>query len=685
MSSFDMKKLQAVLSLLLFLVAAPAALAQVGVIERVSVASDGTQGNIDSLIPTRRGPAVPSFDGRFVAFESGANNLVAGDTNGVADVFVRDTCLAAPPGCMPSTVRVSVASDGTQADGQSDTVSLSPDGRFVVFDSNASNLVSADTNGVRDIFVHDRDTDEDGIFDESGTIATVRVSVASDGTQGNSGSFEPFVDVAAVRQQAISADGRFVAFASDADNLIAADTNGVTDIFVHDRDADEDTIFDEPAAMATVRASVASDGTQAISAGVVRPSISADGRFVAFATSAGNLVAGDTNSENDVFVRDTCLGTPPGCTPSTVRVSVASDSTQGNDFSYSPSISADGRFVSFHSGASNLVAGDSNGFSSDVFVRDTCVGAAPGCTVSTVAVSLGDLMHGNNESRLSTISADGRFVVFESDASNLGSADTNGDRDIFVRDTCVAALAGCTPTTIRVSVAGDGSQGNVRSVASAISADGLFVAFYSLADNLVANDTNGAWDVFLASSSFPATNFGISVSPASASVAAGQSASYTVTVSPQFGSFDDVVALSCSDLPALSSCSFSPSSLTPGASDGMSTLTIPTAAPSAFVVPPLGVKDNAPVHALWLGVPGVLLFGFTLGGVATKRNRRLWIPIGMLMSLLAIQAACGGGSSGGGGAAPPPVGGTPLGTFDITITGTSGPLQHSTNATLTVQ
>src|SRR2546426_1935359 len=117
------------------------------------------------------------------------------------------------------------------------------------------------------------------------------------------------------------------------------------------------------------------------------PVISADGRFVAFDSDASNLVAGDTNGSRDVFVRDTCFGAPAGCTPSTTRVSVATDGTQANSPSGIPSVSADGRFVAFISAATNLVPGDTNGFV-DIFVRDTCFGAPTGCTPSTIRVSV---------------------------------------------------------------------------------------------------------------------------------------------------------------------------------------------------------------------------------------------------------------------------------------------------------
>src|SRR5438132_1692287 len=175
--------------------------------ERVSVASGGTtEGNDTSL-----GSAL-SADGRFVAFDSAATDLVAGDTNGVSDVFVHDRQTG-------TTERVSVASDGTQGNNASSYPALSADGRFVAFDSDATNLVAGDTNGATDVFVHDRQTG-----------ATERVSVTSGGgTQGNgnSGGFFAF--------PALSADGRFVAFQSDATNLVTGDTNGATDVFVQDR------------------------------------------------------------------------------------------------------------------------------------------------------------------------------------------------------------------------------------------------------------------------------------------------------------------------------------------------------------------------------------------------------------------------------------------------------------------
>jgi Tol biopolymer transport system component len=348
---------------------------QSGQTTRVSVASNGTQGNSGSYDPSI------SADGRYVAFTSFASNLVSGDTNDTGDIFVHDRQSG-------QTTRVSVASNGTQANDESGRASISADGRYVAFWSAASNLVSGDTNGAWDIFVRDRQSSQ-----------TTRVSVASNGTQGNSTS----------ARASISADGRYVAFWSYASNLVSGDTNGAWDIFVRDRQSSQ-----------TARVSVASDGTQGNS-GSGYPSISADGRYVAFSSSASNLVSGDTNGCGDTFVHDRQSS-------QTTRVSVDSNGTQGNGSpDYAPSISADGRFVAFSSYAKNLVSGDTN-FYLDVFVRDRQSSQTTRVSVAS------DGTQGNANSYEPFISADGRYVAFCSDASNLVSGDTNGYVDVFVHD-----------------------------------------------------------------------------------------------------------------------------------------------------------------------------------------------------------------------------------------------------------
>ena len=284
-----------------------------------------------------------------------------------------------------TTVLVSRAPDGTQANGGSGGPSISADGRWVTYESYASNLVAGDTNDSLDVFVWDRVTG-----------ATELVSVASDGTQANSGSGGP----------SISADGRWITYASGASNLVAGDTNGSVDVFVWDR-----------VSGVTQRVSVASDGTQANS-GSDGLSISADGRWITYRSRASNLVAGDTNGSGDVFVWDRVSGV-------TQRVSVASDGTQANSDSGDPSISPDGRWITYTSGASNLVPGDTNG-SRDVFVWDRVSGVTQRVSVAS------DGTQANGYSYGPSISADGRWVTYESHVSNLVAGDTNDDWDVFL-------------------------------------------------------------------------------------------------------------------------------------------------------------------------------------------------------------------------------------------------------------
>jgi Tol biopolymer transport system component len=401
------------------------------VTERASVDSSEVQGASDSSEPSI------SSDGRYVAFVSNSAGLVAYDTNGVADVFVRDRQTG-------ETTRVSVGTGGTEATGgPSSHPSISADGRYVAFQSDASNLVTGDTNARRDVFVHDR---------VAGT--TVRASVNSSGVQGNHTSEHPF----------ISSDGNYVAFHSYADNLVANDTNIMTDVFVRDR-----------VAGTTERVSVDSAETQA-SGGSYYPSISSDGSYVAFDSGANNLVANDTNGTTDVFVRDRTAGT-------TKRVSVATGGTQGDGESYMPAISGDGRYIAFPSHATNLVANDTN-VKCDIFVYDQTPG-----TTTRVSVS-GAGAQADGHSYLCSISDNGRYVAFESAAANLVSGDTGDIYDVFVRD----RTAG---TTRRVSVAPDGTQANDQSDTAVISGDGNYVAFKSFASNLVSDDTNSVPDIFV--------------------------------------------------------------------------------------------------------------------------------------------------------------------------------------------
>lgn len=340
----------------------------------VSVAADGSFGNGDSS------EVQVSADGRFAVFHSTANNLVAGDTNGTRDVFLRDRLLGI-------TERVSVSGAGVQGNSDSRNPHVSADGRFVAFASDASNLVAGDTNGTTDIFVRDR---------LLGTLE--RASVSSEGTQGNGGSTSPWM----------SADGRFIAFSSAASNLVAGDTGNRMDIFVRDR-----------LLGTTERVSISGAGLGG-NGNSYGPSTSPDGRFVAFIAYASNLVAGDTNNQPDAFVHDRLLGT-------TERVSVSSQGVQANSESYYPTLSADGRYVAFQSRATNLVTGDTNN-QDDIFLRDRVLNTTTRVNVSAAGAQA------NGHSSDQTISADGRFVTFTSTASNLVTGDTNMQPDVYVRD-----------------------------------------------------------------------------------------------------------------------------------------------------------------------------------------------------------------------------------------------------------
>jgi Tol biopolymer transport system component len=398
---------------------------------RISVDSSGVQGNGYS-----EAPAISS-DGRFVAFHSHASNLVAGDNNGAGDVFVHDRVTG-------ETTRVSVDSSGLEGNGESYDPSISSDGRFVAFASSATNLVAGDTNGVADVFVHDRETG-----------STTRESLSSSGTQADAISGSP----------SISSDGRFLAFASSASNLVASATASAAGIYVRDRDTGT-----------TTRVSVDSSGLEG-NGDSSDPSISSDGRFVAFESAARNLVVPDTNQDTaDIYVHDRTTG-------ATTRVSVSSSGAQANSPSWAPSISSDGRFVAFVSGGWNLVAGDTNSCN-DVFVRDRL-------TAATTRVSVGAAgAQGNGSASSASISSDGRYVAFASEASNLVASDSNSQSDIFLRDRIAGA-------TTRLSITSSGLQADSGSYDPSISGDGSCVAFWSLASNLVATDTNGVADVFV--------------------------------------------------------------------------------------------------------------------------------------------------------------------------------------------
>lgn len=396
-------------------------------------------------------PAV-SADGRYVAFSSFASNLlddpVVTDSNGVSDVFLQDRVAG-------EMLLVSSARSGAQGNAASSQPDVSGDGEYVVYQSAASNLIAADTNAASDIFRFDI---ADG--------RTVRVSVANNGAQSNgeSGTGGP----------STSADGSVVAFASDATNLVAGDTNGTSDIFVRDL-----------AAGTTRRVSVSSSGAQADGPSYMG-AISGDGNYVVFSSSADNLVSGDTNGTQDVFIRNLSTG-------NTALVSAATTGVQGNSDSISPAVSSDGRYVAFTSSATNLIPGDDN-FRTDVFLRDRQVG-----TTTLASRSYGD----------ATVAADASFdpavtvanhvlVAFASNAYDIwnpANPPPAGTSQIYEYD----ATTGVPATRLSVTSddqGGTAQWGNGDSFGTDISTDGLFAAFRSTSTNLGESGGSVYGDVF---------------------------------------------------------------------------------------------------------------------------------------------------------------------------------------------
>jgi len=397
--------------------------------ERVSVSSTGEQANQSS-----RSPAI-SADGRLVVFASRADNLVDEDNNGAQDIFVHDRLTGI-------TQRVSLRTDGQEANGDSYEPSISQDGRCVAFSSEASNLVDGDTNNRRDIFRHDLETGE-----------TILVSVGLDAEPADGDSDAP----------SISADGRYVAFSSEAANLVEDDANWSNDVFRRDLQTGE-----------TLLVSFGINGQA--DGWCYGPSISADGRIVAFSSQADNLVANDANGTTDVFVHECDTGVTT--LESVDRTGIGS----GNAYSSVPAISPDGHYVVFESDADDLVWGDYNE-ATDVFLRDRELGA----TIRVTETS--DGVEANGASFSPAISGDGNYVGFTTYASNLyclvewgGILRLDLTNWQFVRlDVDSAGFPpGCFSSNTLAVLSADGSQ-----------------AAFTCCGALVEGDTNNEHDIFV--------------------------------------------------------------------------------------------------------------------------------------------------------------------------------------------
>lgn len=379
-----------------------------------------------------------SSDGLYLVFQSDATNPSLADGNGVTDIWRQNRSTGV-------LERVSASAAGVEANGASFGAAVSGDGRYVVFTSLASNLAGADANGFADIFRKDMVTG-----------AVLLVSLNTLGVAANSVSYGA----------AVNADGRYVAFLSAASDLVAGDANGLIDVFLRDMVTGQISLV-----------SLTADARQANGSALNRAAISADGRYVAFDSNAANLIASDTNARDDVFLKDMLTG-------ALIRVTEGANGEEmggGFEGTLKPAISADGHYVVFATKAA-LLAGDTNG-AMDVYRKDVLTGAV------VLVSATGSGIAGNADSYDADISGDGRYVTFTSLASTFAADDRPVSADIFRKDLLTGEL-------VLISVAASGAPGFGESTHSAVSADGLTVAFASTAPDLVTGDSNAVQDVF---------------------------------------------------------------------------------------------------------------------------------------------------------------------------------------------
>ena len=403
---------------------------------RISMSNAGVQGDVNS--PKER--IAMSSNARYTVFASESTNLVSGDTNGVSDVFIYDRVL-------DTLERVSVSTLSAEGNGASAYPSISADGRYVAFESSATNLTSGDINSHADIFIRDIVSD-----------TTTLVSTTTIGAQGDADSRHAF----------ISPDGNVIGFSSVATNLVAGDTNSLEDVFVKNLTSGTVT-----------RVSVSTSGVEANGTETITPALSYDGRYVAFQSNATSLAAGDNNSapdDRDVFWHDTQTGI-------TLRVSQSTGGVGADSWSGDPAISWDGRYVGYESFATNLVAGDTNG-DWDVFLYDTT-----NLTNERVSVDEnGDQVDWAYAYYEYFMSYDARYIVFESNIPSLGVG--TDAYSVYKRDRL-------DNTTTLISQTNTCSMENSGSGGAAISAGGQYVGSAVWSSNLTVGDTNGVNDVLI--------------------------------------------------------------------------------------------------------------------------------------------------------------------------------------------
>ncbi len=499
---------------------------QTNLVRRLSVSQQGTQANAAS-----NNPAISSGNGRYVAFESNANNLVVGDTNGFSDIFVVDTITGL-------IARVSgINAVGGQANNPSFKPSISQTGRYVVYQSSATNLTATGTAfGVSHVYLHDRDVSGSGILDTPGNTSTriVDVDVSAPLTLAGNG---PAI------QATISADGTWVAFASQATNLVVSGTTpGRQHVYVR-------PVANLGTAASGIKLVSVAHGTGVPGgADSQTPSLSANGRYVAFASLASDLIGGaDTNGVSDIFVYDNAASQ---MSPVVTRVSVTAAGGQAFDpsplgfklGSINPTLSADGRYVAFASLASNLTAGNSAGqdrpedanAALDIFVHDRQVNGAGAFDVSgnttTTMVSVNPFGYQTNgllgvpstaaSNIYPVISANGRFVAFPSDAENVSGfafgatnllpLDQNGLRDVFLFDRRTdAPVTPATPPTVTLTNPGNGAKVLVNTAVSLTASATTSLGVVSTVQFFVNGTSLGVSSVFPYTQTWTPTAVGI--------------------------------------------------------------------------------------------------------------------------------------------------------------------------------
>lgn len=467
-----------------------------GLPELVDVAPDGALANDGVSSPNQVGPSMDAT-GRYVVFGSSSTNLLETTTinpppnpltNGTSNIFLRDTCLGVSVSCTPRELLVNLGPANVVANGPSFSPVVNSTGADIVaYVSLATDLVSGFPfdGATAQIFATNPCVTASGAC----TITTNLISIGSDGISPGSGaSSEP----------SISGEGRFIAFASTATNLVAGATSGAQEIYLRDTCFGQGSTCTPSTILVSANGTTPADGTSSEPVVVSGKT----GQFVAFTSTATNLVQGSAGAQ-EIYRVGLCIGITKGCTAAPAQlISTPDGTTFADGASVEPAMTTDGRVVAFASTATAL--GTPSGGVQEIYERDTCQGAPSGCTPQNFLISVGSdgVTPGNALSENPSLGNAGQFVAFASKASNLVKANVGGLENVYVRNSCLEQASGCQAGTALISTSATQVPGNGLSLNPVISSNGLILSFYSAASNLVNNDLNGFPDIFLGFSTF---------------------------------------------------------------------------------------------------------------------------------------------------------------------------------------